>query len=337
MTQDNLLQHEHRRFLLWPERLSFSSRIDKVDAAINQVTEIPPAFAVAENGDIARAVKRYQATKAWRKQMQVEEILMRPQTHYDTIKTHYVQYLHKQDKLGHPLYIEKIGSINMRQFKKLGITQETLINHYLFAMEFTLKYAAHQVCSCDACAASATQKLCIILDAKGIGMRDMGGEALDFFRRCTSIMQRHYPQRSLKIFIVNVSSWFSIAWKGVKPLLNEATRAKTNILTESETAASLLEFIDAENLPVAYGGTCACVGGCETNSSYQRLERALVESVLKCKPFEAEELIRTISLERSLCKLRSSDESTISESNSPSSEISIKKKNQALCLASIFM
>ncbi|KAG6967497.1 hypothetical protein JG687_00004239 [Phytophthora cactorum] len=251
---------------------------------------IPLAFLVAENGNVSKAMERYQATMAWRKQMRVDNILTVPQTHYNTIKTHYTQFLHKHDKLGHPLYIEKVGSINIPQLKKLGVSQDTLFKHYLFAMEFALKYAAHHICPCDACAASETQKMCIILDARGIGMRDMGGEVFEFIRRCTGVMQRHYPQRSFKIFIVNVPSWFGMAWKGVKPLLNEATRAKTNILTASETAAALLEVIDADNLPIEYGGTCACVGGCESNSSYQRLQRALVESVLECKPFESEEL-----------------------------------------------
>ena len=211
----------------------------------------------------------------------------------------YTQYLHKHDKLGHPLYFEKIGSINMPQLKKVGVTLDTLFKHYLFAMEFALKYAAHQICPCDACAASETQKMCIVLDARGIGMRDMGGEVFEFVRRCTGAMQRHYPQRSFKIFIVNVPSWFGMAWKGMKPLLNEATRAKTNILTESETASGLLEFIDAESLPVEYGGTCSCSGGCATHSSYQLLQRALVETVLANKPFEPDALVQMIAHERS--------------------------------------
>ncbi|KAG2525447.1 hypothetical protein BBO99_00005536 [Phytophthora kernoviae] len=279
---------------------------------------IPKAFLVAENGNVAKATERYGITTAWRKEVMVDSILAMPQTHYDTIKAHYTQFLHKHDKLGHPIFVEKIGSINIPQLKKAGIDQDALFRHYLFTMEFTLKYAAHQICPCDACASSDTQKMCIILDARGIGMRDMGGEGFEFIRRCTSVMQRHYPQRSFKIFIVNVPSWFGMAWKGVKPLLNEATRAKTNILTESETAGSLLEFIDAENLPVEYGGTCACTGGCDSHSSYQLLQRALVKSVLECKPFESEELMKTISSERS-GESRSSCEEYVNNDATPSS------------------
>ncbi|OWZ21901.1 Phosphoinositol transporter [Phytophthora megakarya] len=293
-------------------------RLEKIGNSLQKIASIkvPSAFLVAENGDVAKAMERFETTLAWRKEVMADSILTVPQVHYEAIKANYTQYLHKHDKLGHPIYIEKVGSINMAQLKKVGVTQETLFKHYLFAMEFTLKYAARQICPCDACAASQTQKLCIVLDARGMGMRDMGGEVSEFVRRCTGAMQRHYPQRSFKIFIVNVPSWFGMAWKGVKPLLNEATRAKTNILTESETAAALLEFIDAENLPVEYGGTCACSGSCETNSSYQLLQRALVKSVLECKPFESEELCQTIERERS-GESRSSSEGDVSAEATP--------------------
>jgi len=179
-----------------------------------------------------------------------------------------------------------------------GITQDDLFRHYLFAMEFTINYAAHECCQCPACASSDTQKLCLVLDTRGLGMRDMGGESFEFIRRCTGVMQRHYPQRSFKIFFVNVPSWFGMAWKGVKPLLNEATRAKTSIVTESDTPAALLEWIDPENLPEEYGGTCSCPGGCEHNSTYQRLQRKLVNSVKDSTPFEATELLEAIADER---------------------------------------
>ncbi|KAF1319624.1 Phosphoinositol transporter, partial [Globisporangium splendens] len=261
---------------------------------------VPKRFLVAENGNAAKATERYEATLAWRQEVSADGILQTPQLHYNTIKANYKQFLHKHDKLGHPVYFEKIGSINIKQLRNAGtlstlavtkerINQDDLFRHYLFAMEFTVTYAANQICSCEACASSDTQKICIVLDARGIGMKDIGGEAFEFIRRCTGTMQKHYPQRSFKIFFVNVPSWFGMAWKGIKPLLSEATRAKTNIVSESDTPSTLMEFIDAENLPEEYGGTCACAGGCDENSAFQQLQKALVQSVIKGEPFNADE------------------------------------------------
>lgn len=186
-------------------------------------------------------------------------------------------------------------------------------------MEFTIKYAAYECCACEACASSDTQKLCLVLDTRGMGMKDMGGESFEFIRRCTGIMQRHYPQRSFKIFFVNVPSWFGMAWKGVKPLLNEATRAKTNILSENDTPSALLEFIDAESLPVEYGGKCACPGGCGDHSSYQRLQKMLVDSVKGQVRFEPGEIISDINRDRRLRGVCKSSASPMPLGNPPPS------------------
>ncbi|KAF1794633.1 PH domain-like [Phytophthora cactorum] len=213
------------------------------------------------NGEVIKATERYEATLAWRKEVMADSILSMPQPHYDTIKAS-----SKARQTRHPLYIEKVGSINIPQLKKLGVSQDTLFKHYLFAMEFRSNAE----------------------DVHHTGRAwhrhaRYGGEVFEFIRRCTGVMQRHYPQRSFKIFIVNVPSWFGMAWKG--------HTAKTNILTEIESAAALLEVIDADNLPIDTAE--------RSNSSYQLLQQALVKSVLECKPFDSDDLIQQIERERS--------------------------------------
>jgi hypothetical protein len=50
--------------------------------------KVPPAFVIAENGDIVKATERYETTLAWRKEVMADSILAMPQTHYDTIKAY---------------------------------------------------------------------------------------------------------------------------------------------------------------------------------------------------------------------------------------------------------
>lgn len=47
---------------------------------------VPKCFLVAENGNAAKAVERYEATLAWRQEVNADTILAVPQLHYDTIK-----------------------------------------------------------------------------------------------------------------------------------------------------------------------------------------------------------------------------------------------------------
>jgi hypothetical protein len=54
---------------------------------------------------------------------------------------------------------------------------------------------------------------------------------------------------------------FTAVWSVIKGWLDEATVKKIHILGSSYKE-KLLELIDAENLPIKYGGKCNCDGGC---------------------------------------------------------------------------
>ena len=47
--------------------------------------------------------------------------------------------------------------------------------------------------------------------------------------------------------------WFSILWRILKGILNEATQKKIRIASSSESFAALSEFVDAENIPTEVG------------------------------------------------------------------------------------
>lgn len=50
-------------------------------------------------------------------------------------------------------------------------------------------------------------------NSAGVGIRDLAGDAFDFLRKSSSLIQEHYPERSAVIMIVNAPSWFSFLWK----------------------------------------------------------------------------------------------------------------------------
>ncbi|KAI8610753.1 CRAL-TRIO domain-containing protein [Chytriomyces sp. MP71] len=65
-----------------------------------------------------------------------------------------------------------------------------------------------------------------------------------------------------KMFVINAPMLFTGVWSLVKPMLDEATVQKINILG-ANYQDKLLECIEAANLPAAYGGTCRCTDGCD--------------------------------------------------------------------------
>lgn len=69
--------------------------------------------------------------------------------------------------------------------------------------------------------------------------------------------ERHYPERSAQIFIINAPSLFPAVYRVVRPWLDPVTASKVHIFRHGYEA-TLREFIDPASLPVCYGGECQC-------------------------------------------------------------------------------
>ena len=54
---------------------------------------------------------------------------------------------------------------------------------------------------------------------------------------------------------------FPVLWKIARVFVDPKTRSKCVILKGDE-GSKLLEYFNAEDLPVEYGGSCSCVNGC---------------------------------------------------------------------------
>lgn len=93
---------------------------------------------------------------------------------------------------------------------------DTLMRHYIYSTEFLWSKIEP---SDDAKGVS-------VLDVSGIGMSDVVGEVKEFIQNASSISSAHYPERSARIFIVNIPSWFSMIWKAISGFIDPVTREK---------------------------------------------------------------------------------------------------------------
>lgn len=84
--------------------------------------------------------------------------------------------------------------------------------------------------------------------------------------QASSIGQERYPETMGKFYIINAPWAFSAVWAVIKPWLDEVTVAKIDILG-SGYKDKLLAQIPKENLPVEFGGTCQCPGGCSLSDA----------------------------------------------------------------------
>lgn len=236
------LRTAHRLYitpLLWEQDRSPTDEV-----AMN----MPQRFVKAEKGNHAKGLARYKSTLAWRKENDIETILTRPHLKFNLIKKYYPHAYHKRDKYGHPVYFEQPGRINLPILAENDITVSDLLYHCIFSSEYLWKMIEPD---------EENGKVFSVLDIEGIGLKDVGGAVTDFIKGASSVTGAHYPERSFKIFIINAPSWFSFAWRIISPMIDKTTRSKISILS-ADYQEALLEHIDADNLPVEYGGTCSC-------------------------------------------------------------------------------
>ena len=136
--------------------------------------------------------------------------------------------------------------VNLKMLKENGLTLEDLLWHYVYTAEYQCRLL-HEKTGCK------DGKSTTILDVAGLRIKDLVGDVMQYVKRATHIAQARYPERSYRIYILNVPTWFNVIFKVVKPLLDEVTLAKIKIYRHG-FEEDLLEHIDAKTLPVKYGG-----------------------------------------------------------------------------------
>ncbi|CAM9899904.1 unnamed protein product, partial [Discosporangium mesarthrocarpum] len=211
--------------------------------------EVPARYLRGCGGDEVEAERRWRATLEWRAQERVDEVLMEPQTHFDLIKQHYPHYFHRRARNGCPVYYERLGKINLEALKRQGVSGQALQRHYIFVTEYLWRVLEPDF---------EHGQTVTVFDVEGLGMRDLAGDTLAFAKKAMYVIQEHYVERSHKMFIINAPSFFGVIWRVLRPLVNERTQAKVNILSANRErlTAALLEVIAPEDLPREYGGSC---------------------------------------------------------------------------------
>jgi len=119
-----------------------------------------------------------------------------------------------------------------------------------------------------ACSRKAGQLLetcCTIMDLKGVGITRVPS-VYSYVRQASAISQNYYPERLGRLYLINAPWGFSSVWSVVKGWLDPVTVNKIHILG-SGYQSELLSQVPAENLPVQFGGKCACEGSCELSDA----------------------------------------------------------------------
>ncbi|KAF4317503.1 hypothetical protein BBO99_00006822 [Phytophthora kernoviae] len=218
-------------------------------------------FLAGCEGDVEEAKERYAATMKWRKENDVDTILLRPSDVFTDMKESFTHFVHKKDRHGHLISFEFLGGQRkaLHDFTDRGVTEDEAIMHHVRMMEFMWNVVDPRP--------FPEGNMLKIYDIKGISMADMSSDVVNYTKKWGEVSATYNPERVYQIFIINPPAWFNLIWKLVSPLVNPKTRERIHVLRgQKDITKALLEFVAPENLPKEYGGECQCEGGCFTHS-----------------------------------------------------------------------
>lgn len=157
------------------------------------------------------------------------------------------------DKEGHPLYVQRVGLASQRSGEMhKRYSRQTLVDAYVRAQE--LQQARMQETS--ALLGRPISKQVVIQDLQGLSFRP-DPRNVSLFIEYITIGTRYYPESLAIHFLINTPAVFMGLWRVIRSRLDPATAAKFRLLG-SDFQPTLLQHIDADQLPQEYGGSSSC-------------------------------------------------------------------------------
>eukprot|EP01032_Pedospumella_encystans_P009300 gene9300-10960_t len=156
------------------------------------------------------------------------------------------------DKLNRPILYGQYGKVSPAAVASLT-TPEALVKYHLRTIERDLNDMFEQAV---AEGKPVTFSTCAIVDLEGLGMEHCTGPAFEQMESTVALDNVCYPETLGKMFAVN-APWLAVkTWDIVKGWFDSRTQSKIEILGSGpEMNEKLLTYINADVLPVKYGGT----------------------------------------------------------------------------------
>jgi hypothetical protein len=158
------------------------------------------------------------------------------------------------DKEGRPIHLQRTGVASLRMAEGFKFFSPNALDQFVTAghVWFQELQAARMEEASLRLGRPVTKQV-VIMDLSGLSFwPDPNGMAA--FKEFTRISARFYPETLAMQFFVNAPAVFTNFWRVIKRWLDPDTVTKFHVLGR-DFAPTLLQYIDASQLPVALGGT----------------------------------------------------------------------------------
>lgn len=226
--------------------------------------------------DLAKAEKMFREDQEWRKKNDVDKIL----TDYEPLEVltkYYSGGYHGLSKEGCPVWIELMAANDQKGFFNC-VTKKEIVQYKCYMAEKTFRVVCPEASKKTG---KRIDKAIQIIDLDGLGLKHLWLPAVDTYTEILRLGEAHYPDSLKTAYVINAPTIFPIAYSLIKAFLSEETRSKIKVLG-SNYKQHLLKDIDADQLPVHWGGTATdpdgdphckskiCLGGTIPEKYYRK-------------------------------------------------------------------
>ncbi|EIE19775.1 hypothetical protein COCSUDRAFT_44590 [Coccomyxa subellipsoidea C-169] len=226
------------------------SKLDVLTSAHGVSRDTAQRYLMAANDDLAATHRLLQASREWREvKLEAKSIMQQPQPHYEAFKDLFSHGVLGFSHSGRPIWVMRIGEIKkgLKALKATGVTPEDYERHVMFVQDYMYTVL-------DPNKLPEGRSIWIV-DMKGVGLSDLGSEAMSYVKIFAGIVAANYPERLYRNFVVNAPGFFSLVWRIAEPMLSPSTRKKIILLhNKQDTLTAFREEMDEELIPQAYGG-----------------------------------------------------------------------------------
>ncbi|XP_046633872.1 SEC14-like protein 2 isoform X2 [Daphnia pulicaria] len=224
-----------------------------------QLTNSEDAFLarwlIARDFDMPKAEKMLRSSLELRRQYKIDSLLndFKPP---EVLVNYLSAGITGQDKLLNPLWITRYGKTDMK-----GILRSTKKIDFMMYIIYLIEMGVSQVLSEPnkfKRVPDALVQTTIIFDCDGISMQHVTNKKfIDASIKLAKLYEAIYPEYLHNVFVVNAPKIANILRAIMKPFVPEKTMSKIHMFTHDDKLwkAALLEHINPDQLPVAYGGT----------------------------------------------------------------------------------
>ncbi|XP_041363416.1 SEC14-like protein 5 [Gigantopelta aegis] len=225
-------------------------------------------FLRARDFNIEKSREMLVHSLAWRKLHNIDRLL----STYEpppVIQKYYPGGWHYCDKEGTPLYILRLGQMDVKGLMK-SVGEESILKHVLAVNEEGLLRAEAATSKRGYPVSTCT---CIV-DLDGLSMRHWWRPGIRALLRIIEVVEANYPETMGRLLIVRAPRVFPVLWTLVSPFIDENTRNKFMIYggNDYQGPGGLVDYVDKRYIPDFLGGDCLCEvpeGGLVPKSLYQ--------------------------------------------------------------------